>query len=70
MRMKIEAFKLPAIELCEIRGKNPEELTFFGNSPDKRPLWMNYAEQLRALNEKLVVLDNHFHNDVKDDWHE
>lgn len=57
-RRSLEEYKEAGVALAIQCGKDPDAPTYFGHIADvKRPTWVNYAEQLRALDEKLTILD-------------
>lgn len=56
-RRPLSDFEEPARALAEERGRDPLEPTFYGDKNGaKRPLWVNYAENLRSHWEKNQAL--------------
>ena len=59
-RLSIDPFRPAAVALAKLRGRDPEEMVFYsenGREKTKRPLWMNYADQLRSHYERNYVLN-------------
>lgn len=56
-RLLLQRFEGPARELCVARGKDPDEPTFFHNGEEKRPRWLDFAEQLRNHYERDMALE-------------
>lgn len=59
MRKPLAFYREAARDLCRLRGYDPDKIVHF-NERDQgsnlRPLWMNYADQLRAHDERTRVL--------------
>lgn len=57
-RQTADQFEIAARELAFLRGKDPEQLTFYGDSDGrKRPLWASLAEELRSHYEREEALE-------------
>jgi hypothetical protein len=57
MRRPLADFEQAARQFAKDRGRDPEELTFFGDPQGaKRPIWVNFAEALRSHWEKNELL--------------
>ena len=57
-RFPISNFESAARELCRLRGKDPELLSYYGDKEGrKRPLWVNVAENLRSHYECDIALE-------------
>lgn len=62
MRKPLNHYEEAARDLCHLRGYDPDKIVRFNerdNQSNLRPLWMNYADQLRAHDERTQVLEDH-----------
>lgn len=57
IRRPLTDFEQLARKMAEDRGRDPNELTYFGDPHGaKRPLWVNFADGLRSHWEKNELL--------------
>ncbi len=57
-RLPLAQFEQAARDLCQLRGYDPDKLTFYGDpSGHKRPKWISIAENLRNLYESEEALE-------------
>lgn len=58
IRLPLSKFESAARELVEIHERDPDMLSFYGDlGGKKRPLWVNFAEALRAHYERDIALE-------------